>query len=546
MDGMAYSGYQNIKALVVDDFESFRQMLANMLESFGIASIDSAVTGNEVMRWCQEKDFDLILCDYNLGRGKNGQQILEELRHKTILSRKTLFILISAESSKAIVMSAYDYEPDAYLAKPITGKALKQRLDRLLQQRDEMFPIYQAIDDKNLPKATDLLNRQIMAGSRISTPCQKLLGELYLESGQIDLAEDIYRRALQVRTLDWAKVGMAKVRELQGNKGEAKTFLKEIIKKNPLCMQAYDALAGIYRKEEDDEALSEVLKSAVEQSPMAILRQESLAKHAIKVNDNFTAAQAFRQTVRLGTNSVHDKLDNHIQFGRSTAQLLRDDQSAAVDLSREVIKDLEEVGSRFAMSEEQSVMTLFVESQVLAGQGNTRKAKEVLQMAEEKYSTLETESDLDTDLSMAQALKDTGNKEASDQVLSRLVQEYKNDQPALEKIDPYLDEPISQRNRGTVTSINKRGIGFYEANKFEEAIRCFDSARKLFPNHIGIQLNLVQSIDGELRARGYDKETYYKAMRIIDIVKRNITGDHPQYDRYLQLQDMIGAHSREV
>ncbi len=112
----------------------------------GVSSIDTAGNGSDALRLCKANAYDLILCDHNLGKGKTGQQVLEDLRYHRILDPLAVFILISAESSRSIVMAAYDYEPDEYLTKPITTRSLQRRLDRLMARRDKLGPIYKAID----------------------------------------------------------------------------------------------------------------------------------------------------------------------------------------------------------------------------------------------------------------------------------------------------------------------------------------------------------------------------------------------------------------
>ena len=121
---MADLGYYKMHALIVDDFENFRGTLYKMLLDLGIGNADSAASGEEALRFCKARSYDLILCDNNLGKGKSGQQVLEELRSTNNPCSDSLFILVSAENSKGTIMAAYDYEPDAYLAKPITPKAL--------------------------------------------------------------------------------------------------------------------------------------------------------------------------------------------------------------------------------------------------------------------------------------------------------------------------------------------------------------------------------------------------------------------------------------
>ena len=68
--------------LVVDDFGDMRGMLRSMLSTVGVKEIDTANNGPEAIDALERRRYDIVLCDYNLGPGKNGQQVLEEARHR--------------------------------------------------------------------------------------------------------------------------------------------------------------------------------------------------------------------------------------------------------------------------------------------------------------------------------------------------------------------------------------------------------------------------------------------------------------------------------
>lgn len=202
-------GYYKMNALVVDDFENFRGTLSKMLGDLGIGTVDTAHSGEEALRFAKARAYDLILCDHNLGKGKSGQQVLEELRITDNPCVDSLFILVSAENSKGIILAAYDYAPDAYLTKPITPKALEQRLERLFEQRHELKPALQAQRKGNTAEAIDIYKNLIATGSRYTNSCQKMLGQMYLAEKDVTAAEALYRSVLDNRDLEWAQLGMA-------------------------------------------------------------------------------------------------------------------------------------------------------------------------------------------------------------------------------------------------------------------------------------------------------------------------------------------------
>ena len=76
-----YAAFSKMRVLIIDDFENFRMSMKKIMVGFGVDKVDVTRNGNEAIRACTETKYDVILCDYNLGAGKNGQQVLEELRH---------------------------------------------------------------------------------------------------------------------------------------------------------------------------------------------------------------------------------------------------------------------------------------------------------------------------------------------------------------------------------------------------------------------------------------------------------------------------------
>ncbi len=118
---MSQVNFNNIRVLVADDFSSFRTTIGSMLNKLGVMQVENASTAKEAIELCRVKTFDVVLCDHELGAGRTGQHVLEELRHCQLLPLTSVFVLVSADVSRDVVMSAYDCQPDDYLAKPING-----------------------------------------------------------------------------------------------------------------------------------------------------------------------------------------------------------------------------------------------------------------------------------------------------------------------------------------------------------------------------------------------------------------------------------------
>jgi len=150
------AAFGKLRYLVVDDFDSFRLSMRTMLSSCGAENIELASGAKQAIDYCSYNKVDILLCDYNLGDGRNGQQILEELRFRKLLSHTAVFMMITAETSRHMALAARDCQPDAYLAKPINRAVLHTRLSSLLQQREALLPINRELDRDNYEKAVAL------------------------------------------------------------------------------------------------------------------------------------------------------------------------------------------------------------------------------------------------------------------------------------------------------------------------------------------------------------------------------------------------------
>lgn len=534
---MADLGYYKMHALIVDDFENFRGTLYKMLMDLGIGNADSAASGEEALRFCKARSYDLILCDNNLGKGKSGQQVLEELRSTENPCSNSLFILVSAENSKGTIMAAYDYEPDAYLAKPITPKALDQRLSRLIEQRVELKAIHTAQKSGDDQLAINLSKELIASGSRYANACQKLLGQLYLKKNDLAAAEAVYRAVLDNRELEWAQLGMVKTKLAQKDLLGAQQWLENILQANPLCMKAYDLQAELFKLQNDSEGLQNVLQKATDISPLSILRQQALGDVAQQNNDLVTAANALKRAVKLGEHSCFDKAEVHSLFAQTTIDLFSIDKELAKPLIREAISCINNLEDKFGKTNLRKVESLLLESQLQVCAGDQRRAQDALASAQSVLGNTKDDNALSVQIELVRTLRLLGKTDEAQQLLGDLLHRYTDKEEQLQRLDVLLDEPRSEKNKLMVAEINKKGIAFYNAKDFTAAADAFKTALQKLPNHVGLRLNYVQAMIDKLKTR-YDAGVSEKIQQTFTKTSAIISQQHPQYQRYRQLNDV--------
>lgn len=533
---MIYPNYDKLRVLIVDDFDNFRVSVTRMLQGLGVMNIDVAINGQHAIKHCKHRSYDLILCDFNLGMGKNGLQVLEQLKHEQMILHTNLFALITAETGRSTVLAVNEYEPDAYLMKPITGRALQTRIDRLLMRRESLMPALHALDEGKPDTAIVFLQGLVLEAGRYVADAQKLLGQLYVQEGGYELAVALYQSVLADHEVDWAKVGLAEALQNNGDWQDARSLLTDLVKENPLCTKAYQALDVDYKQHQDMIAMQKNLQAAVSVSPESRNFQKQLATVASANNDLVVASQAYRKTVRLSNNSCHDDVSHHLDFGRTTVALMASDEaSGGREMLRDVLVGMDSLEKKFDLTADQFLQSQLICCQAYKTQGNTKKAKEILREVEVRQNG--KRSDFDTELDKIHVLQALGEKKLADEAIDELIRCYEHDQEALQKLDSLLDEPISDVNKQRVKSINREGIDFYKNKKYEEAVECFTQAKRLFPNHIGIHLNLVQALSGHIKTYGFNTERMTQCVAALKHVEPKLNPSHSQFDRFRQLRE---------
>jgi PleD family two-component response regulator len=81
----AQQGAARKRALLIDRYPNARNSLAHHASSMGVTAVHNAGNSAEVLRQVKAHSFDIILSAYQLEDGRDGQQLLEELRQQHLV-----------------------------------------------------------------------------------------------------------------------------------------------------------------------------------------------------------------------------------------------------------------------------------------------------------------------------------------------------------------------------------------------------------------------------------------------------------------------------
>jgi PAS domain S-box-containing protein len=119
-------GLRNMKALVVDDNATSRQILQDMLESFSF-NVTLAASGweglTELENASADQPFELVIMDWKMP-GMNGIEAAEKIKRHPGLSKIPAIIMVTAYGREEVMQKADGIGLDGFLIKPIGASVL--------------------------------------------------------------------------------------------------------------------------------------------------------------------------------------------------------------------------------------------------------------------------------------------------------------------------------------------------------------------------------------------------------------------------------------
>lgn len=117
----------SINILVIDDYQTMTMLMRNLLRSLGFANIEEARDGTMALEKMAEKNFDLIISDWNM-KPMDGINLLRELRAR---GNAVPFIMVTAENMIESVLEAKGAGVTSYITKPFNAGTLKSRISSI-------------------------------------------------------------------------------------------------------------------------------------------------------------------------------------------------------------------------------------------------------------------------------------------------------------------------------------------------------------------------------------------------------------------------------
>ena len=473
--------------LLVEDFEAMRSVLKGLLLRCGAQRVDTANDGREAISLLRLNAYDVVMCDYNLGPGKNGQQLLEEARMNGWIGPASVWLMITAEKTSDMVSVAAEDAPDDYLLKPITEGLLQTRLLKLVERKASLAGIASAMKAQDWRLALLLCNEQLSDGTKSVSEVLRLQSQLYQKLGDWPKARALYESVLQRGQVAWAKLGLAQVHLHLNDAKTARAMLVATVRDHPQYLEAYDCLADLLAAQGQHKQELAVLERAATISPNSAVRQAALGTAAMKQGQRDAATAAFARAMKLGEHSAVENLDPFLGMARlhSEAGEPAEAQKVLADLTKR-----HDTRKAQVLGKAESVRALQA-----AGDhaGAARLAGELVQAAQDETSPLPS----DIAMRVAETLIESKQIEGATHLLQYVTRNNHDDEALARRAQQAFDsaglgaqgsEVLAAARRQATDSMTE-GVRLMGQGDLDGALDNLRAAKRAMPQNTRVLLN---------------------------------------------------------
>ncbi len=521
------------RILIIDDFSDFRLSIKSMLLQLGAQHVDQASHGKDGVKLCEETTYNIVLCDYNLGEGQDGQQVLEELHQRKLLKSGSIFIMVTAETSAAKVISAIEYQPDAYLTKPFTREQLARRLQRLLFKNAALHKIYQAINNNNPKQALQFCDEIATEFPKVRFSCFRIKAELLEKDEKYPATLQVFQDVLEEQPLLWAIIGIGRIYFKMGNKKESLAHFQKAKENFEGQVSILDWIAKCQQSLGEKIAAEKTIKEALLISSKSVTRQTEMGEVAESLSHFDIAQRAYGKAIVEGQHSCLIKPSHFSHYFDNTSELIQQRQGKA---QMRLLNEAEEQAKKMENLFQKKPSGLALNQASLA---------KLFHLGGNKEKTIRYLNRLNKTLAKPgcdvekEDFKYIKNVLAPISEVTELAQYTKaaSNSLGLKPAEKSLQEDKSNVAHQEAIETNHQGMELVKKSMPLEALAKFKKSISLFPENISYLLNAAQVIL-ENNILSTDNNLLTEAKSYIDS-SSNITQADSRWKKYQRLKEKL-------
>ncbi|ERH67089.1 MULTISPECIES: chemotaxis response regulator CheY [Pantoea] len=123
---------KNMRFLVVDDFNTMRRIVRNLLKELGFNNVEEAEDGVDALTKLRAGGFDFVISDWNMPN-MDGLELLQTIRADATLGKLPV-LMVTAEAKKENIIAAAQAGASGYVVKPFTAATLEEKLGKIFEK----------------------------------------------------------------------------------------------------------------------------------------------------------------------------------------------------------------------------------------------------------------------------------------------------------------------------------------------------------------------------------------------------------------------------
>ncbi|MDO6695464.1 response regulator [Aliiglaciecola sp. 3_MG-2023] len=538
----------SLNILVIDGQALVHDSIKSALAQIGIHNCKSAENAFYALRLCEQTKFDVVLISFDIRSDKDGFNLLEEMRLKGHITKTTMVIFLSADTSMSLVNCVVELQPSDFWVKPLDRKTMEKRFKYLFAIKEKLYKLSYCIDKAEYPTAIYYAERQLKdeSLSKYYPMINRLIGECLINLKEYSQAEAFYRKLSQRYKYGWVQVNLARSLLKQDKLSEAITLTDELLQRDDTRFTTYDALAEYYIEKEDYAKGYEIIQEATKLAPRNLDRNKKSWNLARLNHDKKGQYIATMNMAKFAKNSIHDTPDLNLNVIRAAIDLAGSlNGEEATRLVAKTERDLSFFVNEYGNDSQLKEQLAIINARMLNLKSDKKAAEQIIK----EHMDTRASSSVEDSLDKVKAFHEMGYWEESIRLLDSVKSKIEGDSFVGQVINEYLDQETQERTdiRYSPKELGEMASSHYKNKRYEPAYELLSQAFVLAPKNPNMALSIlkvmVKLID-EVQFNEDQLACLKRCKNLLDSIALS-PNQHKKMDEYLAVIDPLIA-SRDV
>ncbi|MBO1255462.1 response regulator [Alteromonas sp. 5E99-2] len=518
-----------LNVLIIDGQALVHSVVKAALLDVGMKNIHSAYNAYSALNLCEKTSFDMILIAFDVKCDKDGFNILEEMKHKGFITKTTIVIFLSADTSQGLVNCVMEMEPTDFWVKPLDRQKVVKRIGQILLIEKKLYALRYCFEQEEYATAIYYAERQLKDESLVLyfPHINRMIGRCLFNLKEYQGAQEFYEKLAQVDDYAWIQVGLASTL-LKLNKIDEATLLTDsLLKREDTKFAIYDLLAEHHLEQENFKLAYEIIQEATKLAPRSIERNKKSWNLARLNHDRLGQYIATKNIAKYAKNSIHDSPKLTLDMIRSGIDLAATlPESEANKLTADIESKIERLKQSFGAASELGEQLDIVNVRLLNLCVDKKQAEKAMQIHLKAQMLTNFEDNLDK----VKAFHEVGMWEQSMQLLDNMKEYVDNDSFTGKVLTEYLEQESKERQdiRYNPKELGEMASVHYKNRRYKPAYNLLRQASQLSPSNANISISLLKVLAIIAEESGLTDEEREEFESCIDILSSSQLTENQQ------------------